>query len=342
MNSYERVMTAMKRQRPDRVPLVEFVIDPKVYKALLPGAASQTDFEEHFDFDAVCCSASFEAVKRQADGSYLDEWGVWYKPTSEVVAHPVKGPIRTMGDLQKYAPPDPDVPHRLGRLPELVAKYKNRKAIIFHQRAALMWSAYLMGIDELLMNFLAEPELAHRLMDVVLENQIKIARRAVKAGADIIVLGDDYADNRGPMFSPAVFEEFILPRLKRMVGVIHNEGAKVVKHTDGNIWKILDGIVSAGIDGLNPIEPAAQMDIGAVKAKYGRRICLIGNIDCSHLLTGGTREEVEAAVKECIAKAGAGGGLIISSSNSIHSSVNPENYLAMIHAVRRWGAYGPS
>jgi uroporphyrinogen decarboxylase len=98
-------------------------------------------------------------------------------------------------------------------------------------------------------------------------------------------------------------------------------------------------IVDAGVDGVNPIEPAAGMDIGEVKQKYGHRVCLIGNIDCSCLLPEGSVEEVEAAVKECIRKAAPGGGYIISSSNSIHSSVKPENYLAMIQATRKYGRY---
>ncbi len=339
MNSFQRVMAAMELKQPDRVPLVEFVVDPKVYRALAPSARTQTDFEEHFDFDAVCCGVKFEVTRQNPDGSYYDEWGVLYKPCQEVVSHPVRGPIETMEDLRRYSLPDPDGLGRLGRLPELAKKYKRQKAIIFHQRAAFMWSAYLVGLDNLLANFLIEPEFAHELMDRVLAVNLKIARNAIRAGADIIVLGDDYASNAGPLFSPEVFEEFVLPRLQRMVDVIHEEGGKVVKHSDGNIWKIVDKIVGTGIDGLNPMEPLAGMDIGEVKKQYGGRVCLIGNIDCGHLLPLGTPQQVEEAVKECIRKAGPGGGFIIISSNSIHSSVSPENYLAMIQAVRRWGNY---
>ena len=202
-----------------------------------------------------------------------------------------------------------------------------------------MWSAYLMHIQELLMKFLIEPDLVHRVMDMVLDVNIRIARNAVRAGADIITLGDDYADNKGPMFSPDIFKEFIAPRLKKMVDAVHEAGAKVCKHSDGNLWKIIDSMVETGFDALNPIEPLAGMDIGEVKAQFGDRICLIGNIDCGHLLPLGTCQEVEAAVKDCITKAAQGGGLILSSSNSIHSSVNPENYLAMIQAVKKWEKY---
>jgi uroporphyrinogen decarboxylase len=339
MNSYERIMTAMELGRPDRVPLVEFIIDPKVYKEILPEAQTQTDFEVHFDFDAVCCGVVFEPVSHHADSTYLDEWGVSYHQSPELVNHPVAGPIQTADDLAVYRPPDPDAPHRLGRLPELVKKYKHKKAIIFHQRAAFMWSAYLMHIQEILMKFLDEPDLVHGVMDCVLDVNIHIARNAVRAGADIITLGDDYADNKGPMFSPAVFREFIAPRLKKMVDAIHEEGGKVCKHSDGNLWKIIDSMVETGFDALNPIEPQAGMDIGEVKARFGERVCIMGNIDCGHLLSHGTVAEVEQAVQECIAKAAPGGGFILCSSNSIHSSVKPENYLAMIQAAKRWGDY---
>jgi len=339
VNSYERVMTALAVQHPDRVPIVEFAISPSVVRRACPGVETQYDFEERMDLDAVCCSARFEKIRQNADGTYTDEWGVVYGPGTEVIDHPIQGPIRTKDDLVRYAPPDPEAPHRLGNLAELVGRFKGKKAIIFHQRAAFMWSAYLNGIDHLLVNFLAEPDLAHELMDMVLSVMLRIARRAIRAGADIIVLGDDYAGTRGPMFSPAVFRTFVLPRLKKMVDTIHEEGGKVVKHSDGSLWLLLDDMVGAGIDGLNPIEQVAGMDLGEVKRKYGSRLCLIGNVDCGHLLSHGTTDEVEAAVRECIRQGAPGGGYMLSSSNSIHSGVKPENYLAMIAAGRKYGVH---
>ncbi|MFA0759890.1 MAG: hypothetical protein NOOUEUKL_002574, partial [Candidatus Fervidibacter sp.] len=135
------------------------------------------------------------------------------------------------------------------------------------------------------------------------------------------------------------FRQFVLPYLKRSIDAAHDEGVPFIKHTDGNIWAILDDLVQAGIDALDPIEPAAGMDIGEVKAKYGDRIAVIGNVDCSFVLTRGTVEEVEEAVKETIAKASPGGGHILASSNSIHPAVKPENYRAMVEAARRYGRY---
>ena len=339
MNSYERMIEALAVRQPDRVPIMEFVIHPAVARRACPGAETQNDFEERMDLDAVSCSAQFEKVHKNPDGTYVDEWGVRYGPGPEVADHPLQGPIRSKDDLLRYTPPDPEAPHRLGNLAELVERFKGKKAIIFHQRAAFMWSAYLNGIENLLVNFLAEPEFAHELMDTVLGVMLVIARRAIRAGADVIVLGDDFASNSGPMFSPSVFRTFVLPRLKKMVDTVHEEGGKVIKHSDGKLWLLLDDMIGAGIDALNPIEPVAGMDLGEVKQKYGSRVCLIGNVDCAHLLPHGTVDEVEAAVRECIRKGAPGGGYILSSSNSIHSGVKPENYLAMIAAGRRYGVY---
>jgi len=83
----------------------------------------------------------------------------------------------------------------------------------------------------------------------------------------------------------------------------------------------------------------AGMDIGDAKAKFGDKVCLMGNVCCAFSLVTGTVEEVRQETKEVIRKAGKGGGLICMSSNSIHSGVKPENYVAMIKAIREYGKY---
>jgi uroporphyrinogen decarboxylase len=332
-------MTAMNLGQPDRVPILEWIIHSRVMRRICPEAATQSDFEEQMELDAVCAGHTFLKVRENEDGTYYDEWGVRYAPSSEMQDHPIEAPIRTPDDLRRYVPPDPDAPHRLGGLPELVKRFKNKKAIVFLQRAAFMHSVSLRGFEDLLVDFLAEPEFACDVMDVVLETNMRLARNAVRAGADIVVLADDYAGNDTTFFSPAVFDKFVLPRLQRMVDAIHAEGAKVVKHSDGNLWPILDRIIDTGIDGINPIEPVAGMDIGEVKQKYGDRVCLVGNIDCSYILSEASTDEVTEAVAECIRKGSPGGGHIIASSNCIHSAVKPENYLAMIRATKELGKY---
>ena len=339
MNSVERVFTALKKQQPDRVPILEFVIDNKVAKLAVPGCKDVPDCMDKLDMDGVGCGAKFEKVEEKSDGFYTDEWGVLYQSGSEAVSHPVKGPIETMDDAVSYKAPDPDTPGRLGQLPEIVSRYKGKRAICFHHRAAFMWSAYLMGMDNILMKMLIEPELVELVMDKVLDANMKITRNAIRAGAEVIILGDDYAHNKGTMMSPELFESMILPRLKKMVDMIHEEGAFCIKHTDGNIHKILDMLVSTGADGLNPFEPVAGMNLKNVKELIGDKVCITGNIDCAHLLPFGSRQDVRKAVKQAIEDAGTGGGYIMTSSNSIHSSCKPENFVEMVQACKEFGNY---
>lgn len=340
MNSADRVRTALQRGQPDRVPVVEFLIDPAVYRAILPDAQDQADFTDRMDMDAVACSPDWLRVRENPDGTFVDEWGVTYVSRGpELLSHPVRGPVETLEDARAYSPPDPDAPYRLETLRDLVRRYKGKRAIIFHHRAEFMWSAYVMGMDGLLAALLCEPELAEYLMDKVLEANMRVAQNAIRAGADVVVLADDYAHNPGPMMSPDVFRRCLLPRMARMVELIRAEGALCIKHTDGNIYPLLDMLVSTGIHGLNPLEPLAGMDLRTVKRLAGDRVCLVGNIDCGELLPHGSPEEVTEAVRRAIEDAGEGGGFILSSSNSIHSSVRPSNYVAMLEAARRFGSY---
>ena len=339
MNSYERVMAALNLKQPDRVPVGELVIDKKVIDGFGKDYEDVIDFAFGEGLDLSGTVANFATVETLADGSYLDEWGCTYRPSNDCMGHPIKGPIATPQDLEKYQFPDPYARHRLGGLEKLVEKADGKLAVNFHCRVAFMWSVFLMGMDNLLMAMALQPDFVHKLFAKMADVNIEVIRRAIRAGANTISLGDDYCANRGPLMSPAMFREFIFPQLKRAVDTIHQEGAKCIKHCDGDIRPILDIMIEAGIDCINPLEPVANMDVAKIKAQYGDRICIMGNIDCAELLCNCSTAQVEQAVRECIEKGAGGGGLIVSSSNSIHSGVKPENYSAMIQAVKRWGKY---
>jgi uroporphyrinogen decarboxylase len=228
----------------------------------------------------------------------------------------------------------------LRSLQAAVRRFKGRRAIVFLTHDGFEFTHYLRGgMDNLFMDYIENPGLVHELSEMILDYKIRLMQRAIDAGADAIVSGDDYAARKGPLMSPRHFREFVLPYLARSVAAAHAGGVPYIKHTDGNLWSILDMMVEAGIDALDPIEPIAGMDIGEVKRRYGDRLALVGNVDCTRLLPNGAPAEVEEAVKETLAKAAVGGGHILASSNSIHPAVRPENYRAMVAAARRWGRY---
>jgi len=340
MNSRERVIAALQRQEPDRVPIAEWEIDYRVIKAI-SSESDYPDFVENYGIDVVCVYEDVE-FKDISPTTKLDQFGIVRDFRGEVPMFwpmPVEGPIKSGKDLEKYVPPNPHDPRRLASLQKMVKRFKGKKAIALIVFDSFLFAAFLRGMENFLADYIINPDFARKVAEIVNNYYIELARQAIRAGADIIVCGDDYCGKEGPFMSPEHFKKFILPGLKKMVHAVKEEGGYFVKHCDGYVWPIMDMLVDAGIDAYNPIQPDASLDIAEMKRVYGDKICLIGNIDCAHLLPFGTPDQVDEAVRRCIAQASPGGGHIISSSNTIHSKVKPENFLSMIQAVKKYGQY---
>jgi uroporphyrinogen decarboxylase len=182
-------------------------------------------------------------------------------------------------------------------------------------------------------------EFLHLLAKMMMEFSLAQLDLLVEAGLDVLVIEDDIAMDTGPMISLEHFKFFINHYNQQIVEKAHQKGLKVGRHSDGNLWPLLDVLLETGYDGLNPLEPQAGMDMKKIKAYCGDKICLLGNIDCVGLLPKGNTKQVEQAVIQTIEDGASGGGLIICSSNSLHQGVNPENCIAMFEAARKHGQY---
>jgi uroporphyrinogen decarboxylase len=129
----------------------------------------------------------------------------------------------------------------------------------------------------------------------------------------------------------------IFPNLKKQVDTAHRYGLKFIKHTDGNINPLLEGISNI-VDGLHSLDPSAGVDIDEVKEKYGDELVLIGNVAVDNLAKN-TKEEIAEETKEVIKIASPGGGHILSSSNSWASGSKLENCMVMVDIGRKFGVY---
>ena len=341
LTSLERVFKTLNLQEPDVVPTCELIVDPKVQNVILPGA-SYEDFVEFMDLDAAVyyewAYDRYETVD-EAKGIIRDKFGVIKRLTTEVDAIPIEAPIKSEKDLDNYTPPDPDVPWKYETLEAAVKRFKGQRSVIATAMDVFYQVNEIRGMYDHFMDVVRNPDLIERLTEIVLDYNLRYIRNCIEVGADIIWITGDIATTIGPMVSPKHIERFAIRPLKATVDECKSHGVPCLKHTDGNIWSIFDMLVGTGIAGIHPIDPESGMDIGEAKTKYGNRVCLIGNIDCGATLCWGTEEEVRQEVKECIRKAGAGGGLICASSNSIHSGVKPENYVTMVKAIREYGRY---
>ena len=158
------------------------------------------------------------------------------------------------------------------------------------------------------------------------------------AGVPAYLFGDDLAYRSGPMVNPKVLDELLGDSYRRITETAHKAGMKIAIHSCGNTYLLLDWFADCGFDGVQSLEPAAGMELGMVKEMVGDRICLIGNIDVTHTLADGTREEVFEEVRRAVAAAGPGGGYILSPTHS-HQGVDVRHMRWMLEAVREYGCY---
>jgi uroporphyrinogen decarboxylase len=178
-----------------------------------------------------------------------------------------------------------------------------------------------------------EPEELHAQAAARCESAARYYDHLAAAGADGVIECSDYAMNSGPFLAPDQFAEFITPYLERTVRDAHDRGLLFIKHTDGDLTPVLDQMVGTGIDALHSIDPMAGMDIAKVKAEYGDRIALCGNVHCAHMQTG-TPEEIRQSAEYCLEHAKPGGGYIFCTSNCVFRGMPLESY-DLIHAIWR-------
>ena len=336
MSSEERMLRVLQRQEPDRVPHFEWLVDRRVREALCPNCKSPNEFAERMGHDAIVVELNYKK-ERVGENRWLSAWGFVTQDTPEEHGIEVESPIKTMADFERYTPPDPLLPERFMAVEAAVEKYKGDRAVIVHLNDVFSLPRYLMGMQDLLMAIVLDPELVKALIKMSVDINLQLAKEIVDRGVKIVYTGDDIAYNKGLLMSPRHFRELLYPDFYRVMQGFKELGLYVIKHTDGNLWSIMDLLVDSGIDCLDPIDPLAGMDLGEVKAKYGDRIALKGNVDCADLMTFGTPDDVVEATRAALQQGMPGGGFILSSSNSIHSAVKPENYAAMLYTLQEYG-----
>ena len=334
----ERVMRVLRREEPDRVPHFEWLISKKVRDALLPDCKGHNDFAIRMGHDALLISPDFSS-EQVGPTEYLSEWGYTKDYGHEEHGIEVQCPIQTMDDFLAWSPPDPHAPGRYDTIEKTVAEWKGKMAIGVHLNDVFSIPRSLMSMSSILMAIAADPPLVSALVKMSVEVNLEMAREVARRGVDFVWTGDDYAFNTGPFISPDSFAELFNPGLCEVAAGFKAAGLPFIKHCDGNIWPIIDMMVDAGITALDPIDQQGGMDLGEVKAKFGHRVAIKGNVDCAETMTNGTVEDMVVATKAALKTGMPGGGYICSSSNSIHSAVKPENYKAMMDTIKEFGTY---
>jgi len=336
MNSRERVLTALRREVPDRVPYCELGVDRALAARLLgwPGPGSQAANLEANTYTVDEAKAIAETLHMD-NISYVLRAPIYAQKRAGVDGRLFYGAgmIESEADLSLLELPDP-YDDALYEEAAAFAQAKGPYAACLVTRIGIFPTMLSLGLERFSIALYENRSLIETVLDRYCDWTAVVAERVCKLGFDLYISTDDMAFKSAPYFSPRVFRELVLPRYWRVREKIT---LPWVVHSDGNLTPFLDDLVELGIAGLHPLEKGA-MDIRAVKRDYGDRICLLGNVDLN-LLGMATPDEVDREVRELIRDVGPGGGYIVTSGNSLAGYLLPENVVALAEAAQRYGRY---
>jgi uroporphyrinogen-III decarboxylase len=175
----------------------------------------------------------------------------------------------------------------------------------------------------------------HEMMSWQTKHAVEHAKICAETKFPIFALADDSAYKNSPMLNPKDHDDLVIPYYTQIVNVLRKAGKLVFFHSDGFTEPYFPGLIRAGFNGVESLEPMAGMDLKHLKDTYGDKLCLIGNIDTWM----GTPEDIAAKVKQRIADAAAGGGYIVSPCTDFTDDVPLDNAIAMVDATKKYGVY---
>jgi len=340
MTRKERFLTALKVQEPDRVPMTDFLFQQPMYETLIGRRPKNYNGR-----DAVACALALNhdgvwlpfggfsgyQPKFLSEKVYQDEWGTTYQKgeVSWPIDAPIDYPIKTRGDLTHYRPPDPTLPGRVGEIEAGRDMPNDGIALLGGVQGPLTTAWLLMGYERICYSLYDDPALLTEVFRISNEFFKEAARLSVRAGCVGMWVSEDLGDSSRGYFRLDHYRKHVLPPFVELVDYIAGLGVPVLLHACGCITAYLDDLAQTRICAIHPLQRTAKMDLRAVKERYGRRFCLIGNIDSSRTLPYGTPADVAAEVKEAIDIAAPGGGYILASDHSLHDGIPVENIQEM-------------
>lgn len=347
--SEARVRAALSFRQPDRLPRYdsfwpEFTEEWRRKKGL-PDTASP---EDHYGIDLTVAVAdespwpSGTAVIAE-DGNGLtsrDGWGrVARTKKSAQFSEVLEVALPEKGRLSELAFESPLSPGRYRSFLRALSAEHPKRAVFAKTGGPFLRTANLRGEVEWLMDLAADPEFAGELAGLVTDHMTAVGVESLRLGGQRlsgIWIYDDVGSNAGPMVSPRTYERVFQPLMARMVSAYRKAGADfVVFHSDGNIEPLVEMLIEAGVDAIQPIEPKAGMDIVALRRRFGDRLALIGGLDNAFVLPSGDRQRVREHLDYVLGIAGEGG--LILGTHSIGPDVAVETYDYLIGLEEAWG-----
>jgi len=346
----ENLLSLYRRQGYEYAPL-RFDLCESQHQRFI-AETGQTDYFAYFNFPSR--SIPKLSVERKPEkfhkyyqtiksDTFFDDWGVGSERGSEAayhmtrMRHPLQN-IETIDELVNYPWPD-YVPDPTADYKEMVKNIHEQGLAAYGGLEVTIWerSWYIRSMDGLMADMMDEDEKAIYLLDKVTETACKNAAHFANAGVDFLHLGDDIGTQRSILMGVEMYRKWIMPRLKKVI-----DTAKTIKpdiliqyHSCGQIMPLIDSLIEAGIDILNPVQPEC-MDFAEIHAKYGDVLSFNGTLGTQTTMPFGTPNQVREIVETNLAIAGQKGGLFVCPTHVVEPEVPWENVLAYVDAINSW------
>jgi uroporphyrinogen decarboxylase len=343
MTKRERVEAALERQETDRIPTYDLLLSDAVITHFTGRVAPVGEEGMRLRLEAIaqCLDMTRSAGYGPGEpGDWTDEDGFVHNRERWTGGGLRSRPFHDEAGAQAW------LEKAIGRLREpfdaaahteafrahwdTMRAYLGDDTVVLHGETGtgLDDVRYMLGLEFFSYLSVAAPGMISEYLELYTDRRVKeihaVADRELSPCA--LTYGDIACKGR-LLHSPAWLRREFLPRLQRLNDAWHEHGIKCLFHSDGYLMEIMDDLIATGIDGLNPIETVAGMDLGEVKRLYGDRLFLTGGIDISQLMALGTVEQVREACQEAIAVASP--GYFLGSTTEIDDGAKLENVLAM-------------
>lgn len=337
MTPRERVITALRNGQPDRVPVVPVYVGGAIRRAGYKYAECMLDADKYvaavlkchkdFGFDGFV-DLGLPALVAESLGANLRV----HEDDPPTPGEPI---LKTHGDLQKLEPRNFLVEGRIPQVLSIISKMRRALgsdvAVIAIGALPFRVATCFRGLDQSYRDMYRNPDLIKEVAEFCLEPCLEYAVATVEAGADMLMIPDPIS-SKGLM-SRKHYAEFSYPFSKRVYEALNARGIPYWVHTCGD-WSDRFDLAADGPTGLLL---AAEADIAEVKAAYGSKVSLAGNVKSVDVMLLGTPEDVEREARECIEKGAPGGGFILSADCTIPPDTPEANLLALVDAAKKFG-----
>ena len=349
VTSKQRVLAAINHRVADRTPIT-FDAEKEVYAALYDhlkvGTKEELFDRLHVDTWMILPGNFIYPAEEEENNEKTAIWGYKTKLATysggtydELCFSPLAGK-NEIQDIENHTWPAHDALD-FSHFPQEARAHADRAVIGVFTWGAYFIATFVRGLEDLMMDFLVRKDYADTLIKTISERMLAALDTMLESfgeGIDIVYMADDYCSQRGPLFSPEIFKEFVLPYLKQVVEKTHKHNKKFLLHCCGAVRPLLPMIVDAGVDMLEPIQiRAAGMEPEGLKRDFGRDLCFYGGVDLQQVLCKGTPRQVEDEVKRLIDILGKDGGYIIGPGHTyIQIDAPLENIITMYETARTY------